>query len=117
MPNIPFKAPAVAITSEMEAFFIALAFDDGTAPSPELYGFERHNLAAEIAKKMDEHPMLPRRAMDVRRSVYELGNLQRKVLGADHSSDDWVRFTLKLADAYLNWLYAAGRLRDARMGG
>ena len=97
----------------MEGFFVALALDHGTAPSPELYGIDRHNLAAEIAKLIDGHPACPPVTLKIKQSIYELGNKISKSKGTDRSSDEWVYFTLKLADAYLNWLYAAGRLRDA----
>lgn len=103
-----FVSPAVAITPEMEAFFVAILLDHGTAPLPELYGFERHKLASEIAVMMDKHPAVPPIMLKVKRGMYELGGRH------DRATDDWVYFTVKMADAYLDWLYAAGRLREAR---
>jgi hypothetical protein len=102
----------VAITPEMEAFFVAMLLDHGTAPSPELYGIQRHNLAAQIAKLMDGHPALPPITLKVKQGIRELGGYARD--RHNRSTDEWVYFTLKLADAYLDWLYAAGRLRETR---
>lgn len=113
MPNnSTFISPEVICTPEMEAFFVAMLLDHGTAPSPELYGFERHKVATEIAKKMDGHPALPPVTLKIKRGIHELGGINTD--RHNRTSDDWVYFTLKLADAYLDWLYAAGRLRDAR---
>ena len=98
----------------MEAFFVALALDLGTPAAPELYGFERHSLASHIATKIDGHPACPANLRLVRQSINELGARVRAAQGIDRSSDEWVYFTLKMADAYLDWLYAQGRLREAR---
>jgi hypothetical protein len=112
--NAAFVSPVVAITPEMEAFFVALLLDHGTAPSPEQYGFERHKISTEIAKLIDGHPACPPITLKIKQSIKELGGKVTGRQSVSRDSDDWVYFTLKLADAYLDWLYAAGRLREAR---
>lgn len=107
-----FVSPAVTITPEWEAFFVAILLDHGTRPDPELYGFERHNLEVEIGKVIDKHPACPPIMTKIKRSTLELGGAAPR--SVHRSSDEWVYFSLKMAAAYLDWLYAAARLKAQR---
>lgn len=109
--NSAFISPAVTITPEWEAFFVAILLDHGTAPRPERYGIDRHQFECEIAQIIDKHPAAPPVMLKLKRSAYELGGGPARM---DRNSDDWVYFSMKMAAAYLDWLYAAARLREQR---
>ncbi len=112
MPNTTaFLSPAVHITPEWEAYFVAILLDHGTRPEPELYGMDRHNLEVEIGKIIDKHPAAPPVMLKLKRSAYELGGGPKRI---DRNSDEWVYFSMKMAAAYLDWLYAAARLKAQR---
>ena len=120
MRDCAFISPTVTITPEWEAFFVAILLDHGTRPSPELYGIERHNLEIEIAKIIDNHVATPPIFLKIKGALNELGGKPKypsqhrpgRVVYRD--SDDFVWFTMKMAAAYLDWLYAAGRLKEQR---
>lgn len=109
--SVAFISPAVTITPEWEAFFVAILLDHGTCPTPERYGIERHMLECEIATIIDKHPAAPPVITKLKRAAYELGGGPKRV---DRNSDDWVYFSMKMASAYLDWLYAAARLKAQR---
>lgn|SRR5678815_2664796 len=85
------------IDSELESFFTAVALLHGTHPQP-MFGIERTRLAQEITAFISSHPGQPEVLQKVRRNYRELGG---RLLDTD---PEW--FFTKLADAYLDWLYA-----------
>lgn len=87
----------IRIDPDLEAFFVALAMQLGTHPKP-LFGIERAMLANTLVPFIRDHPGKPEIIAKVRRNYAELGG---KLLDTD---PNW--FYTKLADAYLDWLYA-----------
>lgn len=87
----------VKIDRDLESFFTAIALLHGTHPQP-LFGVERSNLARELTAFISSHPGQPDVLQRVRRNYRELGG---RLLDTD---PQW--FYTKLADAYLDWLYA-----------
>lgn len=86
------------INPELEAFFVALALEHGTHPEPT-FGMTRNALANDLTIVIAEHPGAPFVLRAVRRNFAELGG-SKKVL------DDPNWFYVKIADAYLDWLYS-----------
>lgn len=87
----------VKIDPELESFFTAIALLHGTHPQPK-FGIERTQLAREITAFISSHPGQPAVLQKVRRNYRELGG---RLLDTD---PEW--YYTKLADAYLDWLYA-----------
>lgn len=91
------------IDPEMEAYFVGISLLHGTNPYP-LFGVERNKLAQELTKLFAEHPCQPAVFDKLRRNYAELGG---RLLDVDPM---W--FYSRLADMYLNWLYASEQSKN-----
>ena len=87
----------VKLNPEMEAFFVALALEHGTHPEPT-FGMERNRLAQSMTSIMMTSEAVPALMRQLQRNYVELGG---KMINTDPTY-----FYNKLADAYLDWLYA-----------
>lgn len=98
-----FLGEMMKIDPNLESFFVAIALLHRTHPQP-LFGIDRTNLAREITAFMSQHPGQPEVLQKVRKNYRELGG---RLLDTD---PEW--FYTKLADAYLDWLYAQPEAMD-----
>lgn len=91
------RAVQFKINSELDTYFVGVALAMGVNPTPK-YGAERVLLAGDVAHFMAHYKAEPALMQKVRANFRELGG---RLLDADPT---W--FYTKLADAFLDWLYA-----------